>query len=64
MTPLKPKEANEFMSRSGSRFIVLPTELATQIFPHCAPSCRTYRAEGFNVAKWRWVDLTMFVKLD
>src|SRR5207248_11601556 len=31
MTPLKRKEASEFMSRKGSRFIVLPTTSVAEI---------------------------------
>src|SRR4029077_2414875 len=33
MTPLKRKDASEFMSRDGSRFIVLPTASVAEIFP-------------------------------
>jgi 4-amino-4-deoxy-L-arabinose transferase-like glycosyltransferase len=64
MTPLKRKEAGEFMSRSGSRFIVLPTASARDIFPNLDASWRDYRAQGFNVAKGQWADLTMLVKPD
>ena len=62
MTPLKRKEASEFMSRSGSRFIVLPTASAAEIFPNIDASWRSYRAKGFNIPKGRRVDLTMLVK--
>ncbi|PYK73986.1 MAG: hypothetical protein DME42_05460, partial [Verrucomicrobia bacterium] len=62
MTPLKRKEAAEFMSRSGGRFIVLPTASVPEIFPNVDTSWHSYRASGLNVVKWRLVDLTMFLK--
>ena len=64
MTPLKRKEAAEFMSRSGARFIVLPTRSATEIFPNSGGLWRSYHAKGFNVAKGQRVDLTMLLKPD
>jgi hypothetical protein len=62
MTPLKHKDANEFMGRGGSRFIVLPTASVTKIFPNIDPSWHSYRTSGFNVPKGRRVDLTMLLK--
>jgi 4-amino-4-deoxy-L-arabinose transferase-like glycosyltransferase len=62
MTPLKRKDASAFMSRSSSRFIVLPTASATEIFPNVDASWRSYRAIGFNIPKGQRVDLTMLVK--
>jgi 4-amino-4-deoxy-L-arabinose transferase-like glycosyltransferase len=62
MTPLKRKEAGEFMSRSGSRFVVLPTATVAEVFRNIDPSWRSYRASGFNIPKGRRVDLTMLVK--
>jgi len=62
MTLLKRKEVAEFMSRSGSRFIVLPTASVAEVFPNIDPSWRSYRARGFNISKGRRVDLTMLLK--
>jgi 4-amino-4-deoxy-L-arabinose transferase-like glycosyltransferase len=62
MTPLKRKEAGEFMARGGSRFIVLPTESIAEIFPNVDASWSSYRATGFNIPKGRRVDLTMLLK--
>ena len=62
MTPLKRKEAGEFMTRSGGRFIVLPTASLAEIFPNVDASWRSYRASGFNIPKGRRVDLTMLLK--
>jgi 4-amino-4-deoxy-L-arabinose transferase-like glycosyltransferase len=64
MTPLKRKAAGEFMSRTGSRFVVLPTASVTEIFPHIDASWQSYRTKGFNIPKGRRVDLTMLVKAD
>jgi len=62
MTPLKRKEVAEFMSRSGARFVVLPTKSVTEIFPNIDGSWPSYQAKGFNVAKGQRVDLTMLLK--
>jgi len=62
MTPLKRKDASEFMSGGGSRFIVLPTASVAESFPNIDPSWRGYRTRGFNIPKGRRVDLTMLVK--
>jgi 4-amino-4-deoxy-L-arabinose transferase-like glycosyltransferase len=64
MTPLKRKEVAEFMSRSGARFVVLPTESVTNVLPNVDPSWRSYHAKGLNVAKGQRVDLTMLLKHD
>src|SRR6266576_3798062 len=62
MTPVKRKDAGEFMSRSGSHFIVLPTASVAEIFPNIDPSWHSYRTKGFNIPKGRRVDLTMLLK--
>ena len=64
MTPLKRKDANEFMGRGGSRFIVLPTASVAEIFPNIDPSWRSYHTKGFNIPKGRRADLTMLLKAD
>jgi len=62
MTSLKHKDANEFMGRGGSRFIVLPTASVAEIFPNIDPSWRSYHSKGFNIPKGRRADLTMLLK--
>jgi hypothetical protein len=62
MTPLKRKDADEFMSRSGPRFMVLPAAAVAEVFPNIDPSWRSYHAKGFNIPKGRRVDLTMLLK--
>ena len=62
MTSLKHKDANKFMGRGGSRFIVLPTASVAEIFPNIDPSWRSYHTKGFNIPKGRGADLTMLLK--
>jgi 4-amino-4-deoxy-L-arabinose transferase-like glycosyltransferase len=62
MTPLKRKDAAEFMSRSGARFVVLPTESVNNVFSNVDTSWRSYRTHGLNAAKGQRVDLTMLLK--
>ncbi len=64
MTPLKRKEAGEFMSRPGARFVVLPTKMVSETFPNIDAFWRSYREIGFNIAKGQKVDLTMLLKTD
>jgi len=52
------------MSRSGGRFVVLPTTAVAEVFPNVDVSWRSYRATGFNIPKGRRVDLTMLLKPD
>src|SRR5262249_55741793 len=49
LTPLKRKEASDFMSRPGPRFIVMPTGFAGTI--NHPPDWKTFSTRGFNVAK-------------
>lgn len=64
LTPLKRKQAAEFMNRSGGRFVVLPTTAVAEVFPNVDVSWRSYRVTGFNIPKGRRVDLTMLLKPD
>jgi 4-amino-4-deoxy-L-arabinose transferase-like glycosyltransferase len=64
MTPLKRKEAAEFMSRPGARFVVLPTKMVSETFPNIGASWASYHEIGFNVAKGQKVDLTMLLKTE
>jgi 4-amino-4-deoxy-L-arabinose transferase-like glycosyltransferase len=62
MTPLNSKNASEFMSKSGARFIILPTEMAEDAFPNPPTTWRSFPTAGFNVAKGKRVDLTLLLK--
>jgi len=60
MTPLNQKNAAQFMSRDGARFVVLPTEAA--LFPNQPTTSKTFSTSGFNLAKGKHVDLTLVLK--
>jgi 4-amino-4-deoxy-L-arabinose transferase-like glycosyltransferase len=62
MTPLKRREAAEYMRRPGARFVVLPTEMVNKVFPSFDASWQSYRAKGLDVAKGQRVDLMMLLK--
>ena len=64
MTPLKRKEAAEFMSQPGARFVVLPTKVVSETFPNIGASWPSYHEIGFNVAKGQKADLTMLLKTE
>jgi 4-amino-4-deoxy-L-arabinose transferase-like glycosyltransferase len=60
MTPLNQKNAAQFMSRDGARFVVLPTEAA--LFPNQPTTSKTFSTSGFNLAKGKHVDVTLVLK--
>jgi 4-amino-4-deoxy-L-arabinose transferase-like glycosyltransferase len=76
MTPLKQKNAAEFMNKDGPRFVILPATDVGRIFANAPPNWKTFSAAGFNVASphltfrlWQWpwleakdVDLTLVLK--
>jgi 4-amino-4-deoxy-L-arabinose transferase-like glycosyltransferase len=64
MTTLKRKNAAEYMNKPGPRFIVLPTQTASELFPSPDPRWKSYRADGFNFAKGERTDLTLLLKAE
>jgi hypothetical protein len=62
MTPLNSKNASEFMSKSGARFVIFPTEIAEDAFPNPPATWKSFSTDGFNVAKGKRVDLTLLLK--
>ena len=62
MTPLKPKNATEFMQRSGPRFVILPSDTLKAAFPSAPANLKTFSTSGFNIAKGKRVDLTLVLK--
>jgi 4-amino-4-deoxy-L-arabinose transferase-like glycosyltransferase len=60
LTPLKRKEASDFMLKSGPRFIVMPTALSGTI--NHSPDWKAFSTRGFSVAKGKPVDLTLLLK--
>jgi 4-amino-4-deoxy-L-arabinose transferase-like glycosyltransferase len=62
LTPLNKRHAAQFMSMAGSRFIILPTPSAGELFANPPPSWQLFTVGGFNIAKGRRVDLTLVLK--
>jgi 4-amino-4-deoxy-L-arabinose transferase-like glycosyltransferase len=62
MMRLRPQDASQFMQKSGPRFMVLPTNVASEIFSEPPAAWKTFSAHGFNVAKGQHVDLTLVLK--
>ena len=51
-----------FMDQSGPRLVVMPTSLATTIYPSTPPDWLRYTTHGFSTANFKWVDLTLLLK--
>jgi 4-amino-4-deoxy-L-arabinose transferase-like glycosyltransferase len=64
LTPLNKRRASEFMSAADSRFIVLPTPVAGELFANPPASWRFFTVNGFNIAKGKRVDLTLVLKAE
>jgi len=52
------------MTQAGPRFVIVPTSLATTLFPNNPGDWKTFSTRGFNVAKGEQVDLTLVLKPD
>ncbi len=59
LTRLNKKNAVDFMSKPGPRFVIVPTSLVQALFPNHP---QTWRSRGFNIAKGKQVDLTVVLK--
>jgi len=64
MTTLNADNTVQFMEKGGPRFVILPKELATKVFPIPPPSWKTFSAGGLNIAKGKRADLTLVLKPD
>jgi 4-amino-4-deoxy-L-arabinose transferase-like glycosyltransferase len=62
MTPLRSKDAAAYLEKPGPRFLILPTNTATHLFPQPDASWRSYRTDGWNIAKGERVEVTMLLK--
>ena len=59
---LQPDQIPPFLARAGSHFVVLPTAVADRLYPILPPHYRKFSTRGFDIAKGRWVDLTLILK--
>ena len=64
MSPLNQKSVVQFMERDGARFVILPSLLATKVFPTPPANWKTFSTSGINIAKGKNVDLTLMLKPD
>ncbi len=62
VSPIQPAQVRWFLDRPGPHFVVLPTKLADRLYPTLPSGYRKFTVHGFNVARWRWVDLTLMMK--
>jgi 4-amino-4-deoxy-L-arabinose transferase-like glycosyltransferase len=62
LTPVKRKEATEFMSKPGPRFVIMPTSLADTLFRDHPANWESFSTRGFNIAKFKRVELTLILK--
>jgi len=64
LTPLNNRRAPNFMEQAGARFVIVPTSLATKLFPNHAEDRKMFSTRGFNIAKGEHVELTLVLKPD
>jgi 4-amino-4-deoxy-L-arabinose transferase-like glycosyltransferase len=62
LTRLNKKNAVDFMSTPGPRFVIVPTSLVETLFPTHPQAWRSFSTRGFNIAKGKQVDLTLVLK--
>jgi 4-amino-4-deoxy-L-arabinose transferase-like glycosyltransferase len=62
LTPLNKKNAVDFMSEPGPRFVIVPTSLFQTLFPNRPQTWTSFPTRGFNIAKGKQVDLTLVLK--
>jgi 4-amino-4-deoxy-L-arabinose transferase-like glycosyltransferase len=62
LTRLNKKNAVDFMSKPGPRFVIVPTSLVQTLFPNHPQTWTSFPTRGFNIAKGKQVDLTLVLK--
>jgi len=60
--PLNNSRAADFMTQTAPRFVIVPTSLATTLFPNHPADWKMFSTRGFNIAKGQPVDLTLLLK--
>ena len=59
---LQPDQVPQFLESAGPHFVVLPTDVADRLYPTLPSGYRKFSTHGFDIAKGRWVDLTLIMK--
>jgi 4-amino-4-deoxy-L-arabinose transferase-like glycosyltransferase len=62
LTRLNKKNAADFVSKAGPRFVVAPTSTAGALFAGQTQNWKFFSTRGFNIAKGKPVDLTLALK--
>lgn len=62
LTRLNKRNAADFMSKPGPRFIILPNSVAATLFSDRPQQWKSFSTRGFNIAKGKQVDLTLVLK--
>lgn len=62
MTLVNKREAPGFMSKDGSRCLILPSSSMETLFPNRPDNWKTFSTRGFNIAGGKWVELTLLIK--
>ena len=60
--PIRPDQVLIFLARPGPHFVVLPTQDADRLYPTLPSGYRKFSTHGFDVARNRWLDLTLILK--
>ncbi len=59
---LQPDQIPPFLASAGPHFVVLPSAVAEKLYPVLPIGYRKFSTHGFDMAKGRWVDLTLIMK--
>jgi hypothetical protein len=62
LTQLNKKNAVDFMSGPGPRFVIVPTSLVQTLLPNHPQAWTSFPTRGINIAKGKRVDLTLVLK--
>ena len=62
LVPMNNRRAVDFMTEAAPRFVIVPTSLATTLFPNHPQTWKMFSARGFNIAKGKRIELTLVLK--
>ena len=62
LTRLNKKNAVDFMSKPGPRFVIVPTSAVGTLFADRPQDWKSFSTRGFNIAKGKQIDLTLALK--
>jgi 4-amino-4-deoxy-L-arabinose transferase-like glycosyltransferase len=62
LTRSNKKNAIDFMSGPGPRFVIVPSSIVQGLFPNHPQAWRSFSTRGVNIAKGKQVDLTLVLK--